>query len=787
MSASTLTFNTGYLSGIEPLTCTNFSTWIDQVKLTLGVMDLDHALRIDPPAALIAESIADQNVLMKSGSDLIEYLSSVEEQFKGTSKAHASTLILKMLTTKYDGVSGVREHIMMMSVMVNKLKGMDMEISEGFLVYFIMTSLPMQFGPFKINYNTQKEKWKMSELIAMCVQEEERLKVEKPDIVHVATTNSNKRKGSWKGKGSNGDNSTPNKVQKNGTRMFSKERMHKGKMTKGNKKGATRSTRLLELIHTDICGSFLSGISGHKSFITFIDDYSRYMYLFLINEKSESLEMFKTFKAEVENQLDRKIKVVRSDRGGEYYGRHTDVGQAPGSFFDFCKDHGIINQYTMSGTPQQNGVAERRNRTLMDMVRSMLANSNLPEFLWTEALKTAVHILNRVPSKSVPKTPYEIWTGRKPSLRYLQGYRFYCPSHSTRIVETRHAEFLENTNNSGSGSFRRIELQEARDETLIIYVPIPINTLLDTSNDQLIAEDHPNNVEKNEPNPEINVESQETQQPLRRNIERYKARLVAKGYTQKEGVDYKETFSPVSRKDSLRIVMALVAHFDLELHQMDVKTAFLNGDLHEDVYMAQPQGFKSKGQEHLVCKLKKSIYGLKQASRQWYLKFDEVMKKHNFIKNQHESKRFLSRNFDMKDLGFNLILAYFTGSDTLEVIGYSDSDFAKCKDTSRSTSGYIFMVSGGPISWKSKKQVLTTTSTMMAEYVSVYNATCHAMLLRNLITGHKIINSISRPLKIYCDNSAAVSFSNSNSSTGAGLYLDTKYLFVRERVEEQRI
>ena len=325
----------------------------------------------------------------------------------------------------------------------------------------------------------------------------------------------------------------------------------KGKMTKGNKKGATRSTGLLELIHTDICGPFPSGIGGHKSFITFIDDYSRYMYLFLINEKSESLEMFKTFKAEVENQLDRKIKVVRSDRGGEYYGRHTDVGQAPGSFFDFCKDHGIINQYTMPGTPQQNGVAERRNRTLMDMVRSMLANSNLTEFLWTEALKTAVHILNRVPSKSVPKTPYEIWTGRKPSLRYLRvwgcpaeaklynpqsrkldlktiscffigyperskGYRFYCPSHSTRIVETRHAEFLENANNSGSGSFRRIELQEARDEAPIIHVPIPINTPLETSNDHLIAQDHPNNVEENEPNHEINVEQQETQQPLRR-------------------------------------------------------------------------------------------------------------------------------------------------------------------------------------------------------------------------------------------------------------------------------
>ena len=98
------------------------------------------------------------------------------------------------------------------------------------------------------------------------------------------------------------------------------------------------------------------------------------------------------------------------------------------------------------------------------------------------------------------------------------------------------------------------------------------------------------------------------------NIERYKARLVAKGFTQNEGIDYKETFSPVSKKDSLRVIMTLVAHFDLELQQMDVKTAFLNGNLEEKIYMKQLEGFSSSGGEHLVCKLKKSIYGLKQAS-----------------------------------------------------------------------------------------------------------------------------------------------------------------------------
>jgi hypothetical protein len=102
---------------------------------------------------------------------------------------------------------------------------------------------------------------------------------------------------------------------------------------------------------------------------------------------------------------------------------------------------------------------------------------------------------------------------------------------------------------------------------------------------------------------------------------------VAKGYTQREGIHYNETFSPVSCKDSFRIIMALVAHYDLELHQMDMKTAFLNGDLDETVYMAQPKGFVVEGKEKLECRLKKSIYGLKQASRQWYLKFDKNNKR----------------------------------------------------------------------------------------------------------------------------------------------------------------
>ena len=236
------------ISGIEHLNGTNFTMWKDQIKISLGITDLDYALRFDPPEPLTADSTADQKktyeiwersnrmslMIMKNSistairgaipdsENAKEFLASVEEQFKGSSKAHASTLILKMLTTKYDGVSGVREHIMMMNDVASKLKGMDVEISEGFLVHFIMTSLPTQFGPFKINYNTQKEKWKMSELIAMCVQEEERLKIEKPDVAHLIATTTNNKK-IFKG----------NKVSKWEKRSSTKENSSKATSNKG--------------------------------------------------------------------------------------------------------------------------------------------------------------------------------------------------------------------------------------------------------------------------------------------------------------------------------------------------------------------------------------------------------------------------------------------------------------------------------------------------------------------------------------------------------------------------
>jgi len=121
-------------------------------------------------------------------------------------------------------------------------------------------------------------------------------------------------------------------------------------------------------------------------------------------------------------------------------------------------------------------------------------------------------------------------------------------------------------------------------------------------------------------------------------------------------------------------------------------------------------------------------------------------------------------------------------SDQLEVIGYSNSDFAGCPDDRKSTSGLIFKMAGGAISWKSVKQTLTATSTMEAEYVACYEATCQAMWLKNLISYFKVVESISRPLVIYCDNTAAVHFSQNKKSSSKSNHFDIKYLFVREKI-----
>ncbi|GJZ45546.1 retrotransposon protein, putative, ty1-copia subclass [Tanacetum coccineum] len=200
-----------------------------------------------------------------------------------------------------------------------------------------------------------------------------------------------------------------------------------------------RAKDLLGLIHTNVCGPFRTvSREGASYFITFTDDFGRYCYVYLMKHKYEVFETFKVFQNEVENQLDKKIKAIRSDRGGKYLSHE---------FVNHMKSCGIVSKLTPPYTPQHNEVSGRRNGTLLDVVRSMMNLTTLPKSFWGYALESAVRILNMVPTKKVERTPYEIWHGKAPKLSYLRetmSYYFYYPLEN-KIFVARNVEFFDNS------------------------------------------------------------------------------------------------------------------------------------------------------------------------------------------------------------------------------------------------------------------------------------------------------------------------------------------------------
>ncbi|GJY28635.1 retrotransposon protein, putative, ty1-copia subclass [Tanacetum coccineum] len=291
-----------------------------------------------------------------------------------------------------------------------------------------------------------------------------------------------------------------------------------------------RAKDLLGLIHTDVCGLFRTvSRQGASYFVTFTDDFSRYGYVYLLKHKHEVFETFKVFQKEVENQLGNTIKSLRFDRGGEYMSQE---------FLDHLKEHGIIAHRTPPYTPQHNGVSERRNRTILDMVCSMMSQTTLPKSFWGYALENAARTLNMVPTKKVKKTPYKVWHGQAPKLSYLKfwgcealvkrdtltkpgkleprsikcifvgypketmGYSFYYPPEN-KVIVARNAEFLKNSliTQEASKSLKDLEIIKEEDthpsidtslnhkeDDLEIDAPqsdiIPIPALLDPESDK---------------------------------------------------------------------------------------------------------------------------------------------------------------------------------------------------------------------------------------------------------------------------------------------------------------
>ncbi|KAL0356305.1 UNVERIFIED_CONTAM: Retrovirus-related Pol polyprotein from transposon TNT 1-94 [Sesamum radiatum] len=188
------------------------------------------------------------------------------------------------------------------------------------------------------------------------------------------------------------------------------------------KETLSRATKPLQLVHADVCGPFNPQSFGKSSyFILFIDDFTRKTWVYFLKHKSEAFEIFKRFKTRVEKESGFEIKALRTDRGGEF---------TSNEFKAFCELHGIRRPMTVPRTLQQNGVAERKNRTVLNMARTMLKKQGMPKEFWAEAVACAVYLLNRSPTRSLEKiTPQEAWSGWKPSVKHLRVFGSICYVH----------------------------------------------------------------------------------------------------------------------------------------------------------------------------------------------------------------------------------------------------------------------------------------------------------------------------------------------------------------------
>nr|GEW42448.1 retrotransposon protein, putative, unclassified [Tanacetum cinerariifolium] len=250
-----------------------------------------------------------------------------------------------------------------------------------------------------------------------------------------------------------------------------------------------------------------------------------------------------------------------------------------------------------------------------------------------------------------------------------------------------------------------------------------------------------------------------------------KARLVAQGFRQEEDIDFEESFAPVARKEAIRIFVANVAHKNITIYQMDVKTNFLNGELKEEVYVSQPEGFVDQDNPSHVYKLKKALYGLKQAPRAWY----DMLS--SFLISQQFSKGVVDPSLFTRHAGNDLLLAkptekhlqavkqifrYLNGTthmglwyskDTnMSIIAYADADHAGCQDTRRSTLGSAQFLGDKLVNWSSKKQKSTAISSIEAEDIALSGCCAQILWMCSQLTNYGFqFNKVP----LYCDNKRA--------------------------------
>jgi Reverse transcriptase (RNA-dependent DNA polymerase)/Integrase core domain/GAG-pre-integrase domain len=547
-------------------------------------------------------------------------------------------------------------------------------------------------------------------------------------------------------------------------------------------------------VHSDLWGKApVESRGGKKYYVTFIDDKTRLTHLYLLKTKDETAKVYKQYEAWVETQMGAKIKVLNTDRGGEYQGE---------DFVNYLKSKGTHQKLNVHDTPQHAGVAERRNRTIGERIRALLHASGLPKFLWGEAARHVVWLLNRTTTKAIEgMTPFEAAFGKKPDLKGVRewgekvyvrtesgtklggrvregkwlgvddeskGARVYWPDSKTVTVERN--IYFDNS------SANRFEEEEAINITKNIVNPPaiinqPVSDAPDTSDAETVEKRmrkptkkiadllkgqaswstagkpklapgvqqptidwtasveeceeeyafatetsnaealEPRNLAEAQRRPDwplwekaiyeelanlkaagtwevvdspvgVNVVGSKwvfrAKKDAAGNVIRYKARLVAQGFSQVPGVDYFDTFAPVARLASIRTVLAFAASEDYETGQIDIKSAYLNGELTEDevIFMRQAPGYEERGPDGSakVLRLRKSLYGLKQAGRRWYQKLVFIMTKLGFSRCEGDQAVFYRRCE-----ATNVLIVVLVHVDDCSIVGKTKALVARFK------------------------------------------------------------------------------------------------------------
>ncbi|KAJ9677635.1 hypothetical protein PVL29_022557 [Vitis rotundifolia] len=561
-----------------------------------------------------------------------------------------------------------------------------------------------------------------------------------------------------------------------------------------------RAKSPFELVHTDVWGPCRTASTlGFQYFVTFIDDYSRCTWLFLMKNRAELFSIFQKFYAEIQTQFNISIRVLRSDNAREYF-------SAP--FTSFMSHHGILHQSSCAHTPQQNGVAERKNRHLVETARTILLHSNVPFRFWGDAVLTACYLINRMPSSILhdqiphsllfPDQPLyflpprvfgctcfvHILTPGQDKLsakamkclfvgysRLQKGYRCYSlETHryfiSADVTFFEDSPFFSTTSESLPISEvlpipivsppdamppRPLQVYHRRPRVVapLPFAEAPADSLPIPSASPAPALPSPNDLpiavrkgirSTRNPHPIYNFLSyhrlsspysafvsaissvslpKSTHEALSHpgwrqamvdemaalhsndtwdlvvlpsgkstvgcrwvyavkvgpdgQVDRLKARLVAKGYTQVYGSDYGDTFSPVAKIASVRLLLSMAAMCSWPLYQLDIKNAFLHGDLAEEVYMEQPPGFVAQGESGLVCRLRRSLYGLKQSPRAWFGRFSSVVQEFGMLRSTADHSVFYHHN----SLGQCIYLVVYV--DDIVITGSDQDGIQKLK------------------------------------------------------------------------------------------------------------